>query len=490
MRLGGLSAISIEEDWNGQADNVMPLSPESTQTPERKVYIETLGCQMNQNDSELMLGLLAPEGFTPVDNRHAADLVIINTCQIRGSAEDKAYSYLGAWKKLKDKNPQVRIAMAGCVAQQTQDEVFKRSPFVDIVIGTQNIHELPQLVRNAFGDTDTKRLLAVDKQKPKSTYDYIEDITPIRKSKTQAWVTIIEGCDYFCTYCVVPYTRGRQISRPAQSILDEVKSLADQGYKEITLLGQTVDAYGKDFDHAYGLANLLEAIHEAVPDIARIRFMTSHPLDLSDDIIDAMAHLPRVMEYIHIPMQAGNNEILQRMRRGYTREQYFDLIDKIRDKIPQVAISGDFIVGFPGETHEQFLETVDAVKRVRFDASNTAAYSARKQTPAGIWESKGEGVVPESEKDERLKQLNAVISEYALAVNQTYQGQIVEVLVEGKSKRKKYDRWQGRTRTNKVVNFDSPLSGIDLTGELVSIRVLEAHAWALQGEHLVTAKTR
>lgn len=453
---------------------------------ERKVYIETLGCQMNKNDSELMLGLLAKEGFSPAEDKHEADLVIINTCQIRANAEDKAYSYLGAWKKLKRKNPHVKIAMSGCVAQQTKDEVFDRAPFVDIVFGTQNIQDLPELVRKAFDIPKAKNLVAVDKQKPKSTYDYIEDVAPVRESTVSAWVTVIEGCDYFCTYCVVPYTRGRQISRPAQSILDEVKQLADAGYKEICLLGQTVDAYGKDFEgKAYGLANLLEDIHEQVPEIPRIRFMTSHPLDMNDAIIDAIAHLPRVMEYIHIPMQAGNNEVLERMRRGYTREQYFDLIDKIRDRIPGVAISGDFIVGFPGETEEQFLDSMDAVRRVRFDGSNTAAYSARKQTPAGIWELKGEGVIPDVVKQDRLKRLNDVITESSFAINQTYQDTVVEVLVEGKSVRKKFDRWRGRTRNNKVVNFSSPLTNTDLTGELLKVRIIQPQPWALQGEHIV-----
>ncbi len=450
----------------------------------RKVYIETLGCQMNQNDSELMFGLLAQEGFEPTDDRKDADLIIINTCQIRGNAEDKAYSYLGAWNKLKRKNPDIRIAMAGCVAQQTKDEVFKRSPFVDIVIGTQNIHDLPNLVRKAFSTDNTGHVMAVDKQKARSTYDYIADIAPVRQSKTSAWVTIIEGCDYFCTYCVVPYTRGRQISRPAASILDEVKQLADSGYKEITLLGQTVDSYGKDFDgQRYGLAHLLEDIHEQAPEIARIRFMTSHPLDLSDEIIRAVADLPRVMEFIHIPMQAGNNAVLERMRRGYTKEQYFDLMDRIRDMIPGVAISGDFIVGFPGETEAQFQETLDAVYRSRPDACNTASYSARKQTPAGIWETKGEGVISEAEKDDRLQRLNAVIAEVALSINQGYADQTVEVLVEGKSKRQQFDRWRGRTRTNKVVNFDSPVSGHDFTGELLQVKITGVGAWAFQGVH-------
>lgn len=464
----------------------------------RKVYVETLGCQMNENDSELMVGLLAPLGFSQTPDRKEADLAIINTCQIRANAEDKAYSYLGAWGKLKENRPGMRIAMAGCVAQQTQDDVFERMPFVDMVIGTQNIHDLPKLVRKAFPDLvdsideeplnldEPLRLLATDRQKPKSTYEYFDNVVPERQNKVSAWVTIIEGCDYFCTYCVVPYTRGRQISRPVQSILDEVKQLADLGYQEITLLGQTVDAYGRDFtDKHYSLANLLEDIHEQAPTIPRIRFMTSHPLDLTDDIIDAIAALPRVMEYIHIPMQAGSNEILERMRRGYTREQYFDLVDKIRNKIPGVAITGDFIVGFPGETEAQFEESLDAIRRARFDLANTAAYSARKQTPAGIWEERGEGVITTAEKDRRLIRMNDVIAEVGLAQNLPYYGQTVEVLVEGKSHRKHIDKWRARTRTNKLVHFEYPDKSVDLTGKLVNVTIDKVGGFSMQAQPIL-----
>lgn len=464
----------------------MTIMRPETETAEKTVFIETLGCQMNQNDSELMLGLLAKEGFEAIDNPKQADLVIINTCQIRANAEDKAYSYLGAWGKLKRKNPHVKIGMAGCVAQQTQDDVFERAPYVDFVIGTQNIHQLPQLVRKAFGSEKALHEALTDKQKDKSTYDFVTDIAPIRQSKHSAWVTIIEGCDYFCTYCVVPYTRGRQISRSPESILSELKQLAEQGYQEVTLLGQTVDSYGKDFtDKNYGLAQLLYDIAKQAPQIPRIRFMTSHPLDLNDDIIEAIATLPNVMEYIHIPMQAGNNEILERMRRGYSKEQYFELIDKLRDRIPHVAISGDFIVGFPGETEEQFQESMDAVRRAQFDSANTAVYSARKQTPAGIWEERGEGVISREVKDDRLQRLNAVITEVALTRNLPYSGQTVEVLVEGKSTRKKFtDRWRARTRTNKIVNFDA-VDNTNLLGQLVHVKIEKAHAWSLLGSLVV-----
>jgi tRNA-2-methylthio-N6-dimethylallyladenosine synthase len=449
--------------------------------PPRKVYLETLGCQMNFNDSEVMLGLLRTEGFERVEDREQADLLIVNTCQIRGSAEDKAFSYLGAWGKLKARNPRIKIAMAGCVSQQNKDTIFKRAPYVDIVFGTQNIHELPELVRKAFNGESN--ILAVDRQKPRSTYDYINDVAPVRESDISAWVTIIEGCDYFCTYCVVPYTRGRQISRSPESIIREVLNLAAHGFKEITLLGQTVDSYGKDFtDRQYGLADLLEELSE-ISGIERIRFMTSHPLDLNDRIIQAVADLPKVMEYIHIPMQAGDDEILARMKRGYTAQQYYDLVHKIYDKVPNAAVSGDYIVGFPGETDAQFQRTVESVALSGIHNANTAAYSPRKQTPAAIWEARGEEI-PEAVKEERLQILIAAIREQSFKMNRPYLGQTVEILVEGKSKRNP-SRLTGRTRTNKVVNFDTPFSEDALVGQLVAVKITEALPFSLLGEMVV-----
>ncbi|HEY9685785.1 MAG TPA: tRNA (N6-isopentenyl adenosine(37)-C2)-methylthiotransferase MiaB [Coleofasciculaceae cyanobacterium] len=453
-----------------------------SQTPTRKVFLETLGCQMNFNDSEVMLGLLQKEGFEPVADKHAADLLIVNTCQIRGSAEDKAFSHLGTWGKMKARNPKIKIAMAGCVSQQTKDAIFKRAPYVDIVFGTQNIHELPELVRKAFDGE--RHILAVDRQKPRSTYDYLTDVTPVRESDMSAWVTIIEGCDYFCTYCVVPYTRGRQISRAPESIIREVFRLAEHGFKEITLLGQTVDSYGKDFeDRQYDLADLMHELSE-INGIERIRFMTSHPLDLNDRIIEAVATLPKVMEYIHIPMQAGDDEILTRMKRGYTSRQYYDLVAKIYDRIPGVAVTGDYIVGFPGETDEQFRNTVESVALSDIHAANTAAYSPRKQTPAAIWEQRGEEV-PDDIKQERLQILNEAIRVQALKKNLAYQNQVVEVLVEGKSKRNPA-RLTGRTRSNKVVNFDTAFSEDALAGQLVQVRIHESLPFSLTGEMVET----
>ncbi|MEM0950711.1 MAG: tRNA (N6-isopentenyl adenosine(37)-C2)-methylthiotransferase MiaB [Cyanobacteria bacterium P01_H01_bin.74] len=472
-----LSSAETPQHLITQAIPEQIVKSEKVVKPAKKVYLETMGCQMNLNDSELMLGLLAKEGFVQVKDWQAADLLIMNTCQIRGAAEDKAYSHLGVWGKRKAKNPHLKIAMAGCVAQQTKKAVFERAPYVDIVFGTQNIHELPGLVRDAFSGNN--RVLAVNRQKARTTYDYLTDITPMRDSDISAWVTIIEGCDYFCTYCVVPYTRGRQISRSPESVLREVFTLAEHGFKEITLLGQTVDAYGKDFSNrAYGLANLLTDI-SAVNGIERIRFMTSHPLDLTDDIIDAVAQLPKVMEYIHIPMQAGDNTILERMKRGYTAEQYYALVEKIVKKVPDVAVSGDYIVGFPGETDAQFQRTVDSVSRSGIHLANTAIYSPRKQTPAGIWENRGQKIET-AVKQDRLQRLNTAIGQQSHQINKGYLGQAVEVLVEGPSKRNS-QRLTGRTRNNKVVNFSSPFSEAQLVGQRVLVTVTEAFPFSMTG---------
>jgi tRNA-2-methylthio-N6-dimethylallyladenosine synthase len=440
---------------------------------------------MNFSDSELMLGLLAREGFVPVADRDSADLLILNTCQIRQNAEDKAFSYLGAWAKLKRRRPEVKIAMAGCVSQQVKEAVFQRAPYVDIVLGTQNLQDLPRLVRRAFAGE--RHVLAVDRQRPRSTYDYFTDVAAVRASDISAWVTIIEGCDYFCTYCVVPYTRGRQISRPAASVLDEVQQLAARGFKEITLLGQTVDAYGKDFNQRqlYRLSHLLQDISQT-PGIERIRFMTSHPLDLTDDLIAVVADLPNVMEYIHIPMQSGDDGVLARMRRGYTASQYYALVEKLYHKIPGVAVSGDYIVGFPGETEAAFAQTLASVAISNICRANTAAYSARKQTPAAVWERRDEGQeVPADIKKERLARLNQAIEAQARDFNQAYLHQRVEVLVEGLSERNR-QRFTGRTRSNLVVNFDSPHATAweeaDWVGRVVTVEITETSAWSLLGQ--------
>lgn len=461
---------------------VSDIDAASVNNQQRKVFVETQGCQMNEADGELMLGLLAREGFVAVSTPEQADLVILNTCQIRELASDKAFSQLGRWGKLKRKKPELKIAMAGCVAQQVGHTVFERMPYVDIVYGTQNIHDLPRLVRQVF-DEGEHHVIALDKQKEHSTFDYFEDVTQVRQgSSATAWVTIIEGCNYFCTYCVVPYTRGRQISRKPESILAEIQRLADDGVKEVCLLGQTVDAYGHDFnDRRYDLADLFHAVHD-IQKIQRIRFMTSHPLDLSDRIIDAIATLPKVMESVHIPMQSGDTEVLRRMRRGYAAEEYYALTDKLHARIPGVSITGDYIVGFPGETHEQFMESVYSLSRSGQYMANTAAYSARLQTPAAIWENRyADQAVADEVKQVRLQTLNDVITKQATALNAQWLGRATEIMVEGPSRRNP-NRLTGRNRQGRIVNFNVATHvATPQVGDLINIDITETYAFSLLG---------
>ena len=337
----------------------------------KSYYIETLGCQMNKSDSEKIAGILNSLGYEKNDSPEGSSLLVMNTCSIRAASENKAYSHLGVWKKLKKKNPDVKIAMCGCVAEQTKEKVFIKAPHVDFIFGTKNIHDLPQLLNE-----------------PSAGY------RPARKKGLSAWLPIIEGCDYFCTYCVVPYTRGRQISRHPQDIIKEAREIASEGFGEIVLLGQTVDSYGNDLnDKEINLAYLLKELNK-IDEIVRIRFVTSHPADITDELIHTVKDLGKVCEYFHIPMQSGNNEVLKQMRRPYTREYYLELVNKIRAEMPDVGITSDFIAAFPGETEEQFMDTISIIDEIMFDHCNTAAYSPRRQTPAAVWKDQ----VPYEEK--------------------------------------------------------------------------------------------
>lgn len=436
---------------------------------EKLVYIETLGCQMNKSDSERMLGMLADLGYTATDNEKEADLLIINTCNIRQLSADKAYSQLGFWKKLKQQKPSLKICMCGCVAQQDKEEVRRRAPYVDLVFGTLNIPALPELIKRIEND---EKVVAIEKT-PISRNE--EKSRIIRATSLNAWVPIIDGCDYFCTYCVVPYVRGRQRSRDWDLIIGEVQDAVKQGFKEITLLGQTVDSYGRDVaDEKITLANLLREISQ-IDDLLRIRFVTSYPTDISDDLIDAVASIDKVCEYFHIPMQSGSNEVLKNMRRRYTREEYLDICNKIRSRVDNVAITSDFIVGFPGETQEQFEETISIIDEAQLDYSNTAAYSPRKQTPAATWRDR---FIPDEIKKERLRILNNKVKSYSKVSNSKYLGKTLEVLVEENKKENASNILTGRTRNNKVVHFEGTP---DMIGTLVNVKMDEALDWCLKG---------
>lgn len=437
---------------------------------QKLVYIETLGCQMNKSDSERIYGMLSKLGYSPVEDEKKADLLIINTCNIRQLSADKAYSQLGYWNKLKKNKPELKICMCGCVAQQDKELVRKRAPYVDLVFGTLNIPALPDLIKRIEAD---EKVVAIEKN-PISRDD--EDKTIIRAKSLNAWIPIIDGCDYFCTYCVVPYVRGRQRSRNFDAIIQEAHDVSKQGFKEITLLGQTVDSYGRDTnDPKITLANLLTEISK-IDDILRIRFVTSYPTDISDDLIETVASIDKVCEYFHIPMQSGSNEVLKNMKRRYTREEYLDICNKIRSKVDNVAITSDFIVGFPGETQEQFEETLSIIEEAQLDYSNTAAYSPRRQTPAATWRDR---FIPLEVKKERLRILNQKVKDYSKVSNAKYIGKTLEVLVEEQKQENAKNIMTGRTRNNKVVHFPGDESMI---GTLVDVKMTEALDWCLKGE--------
>lgn len=457
------------------------------QRTKKKVFIETLGCQMNIADTERMLGMLEEIEYYPTDIMEEADLSILNTCSIREHAVDKMRSYVGKWDKLR--KPGSLIAVSGCVAQQEGENLVKDIRTVDLLVGTHNIHRLPDLIIKAEELHEAaiqQGVEGAEENRGKYSRPQVAEIweelpeiipeTPIfRKTKHYAWVNIIYGCNYKCTYCIVPKTRGEQRSRPIKEIIDEVQVLADEGFIEIVLLGQNVDGYGSDTGSS--LSELLRAVH-AVEGIQRIKFLTSHPCDMTFELIETVAALPKVSNYFHVPIQAGNNEILKRMARRYTFERYMELVNYIRKLMPDATITGDIIVGFPGETHEQFMDSVKAVQEIRYDACNTAVYSPRPYTPAATWDDP----VSFEEKNERIRFLNSVISEVAEAQSKRYLDTIQQVLVEGPSERNPA-RLAGRISDNKITNIDcDPADHHKYIGKLCDVKITKAHAWALRGE--------
>jgi tRNA-2-methylthio-N6-dimethylallyladenosine synthase len=424
----------------------------------RKVSITTFGCQMNFHDSEKMAGILQSEGYSLTDNQKEADLIIFNTCSIRQKAEQKFLSHLGRLKSLKKRRPGLKIAVAGCIAQQMGEELFKRAPHVDYVIGPQNLHKVRDIIR------EEKPFTALEENP-----EIAELELPVsRKEKGRAWVSIMYGCDNFCTYCIVPYTRGRETSRPSESILGEIKQLAQEGFKEVTLLGQNVNSYRSDTD----FPGLLRKIND-IEGIERIRFVTSHPRDLSDALIEAIAGLDKVCEHIHLPLQSGSTRILGLMNRGYTRDEYMAKINKLREKVPGIAITSDIIAGFPTETEKDHKETVDALKEIKFDGIFAFKFSPRPGTAA----SQMDGQLPEEVKLERLQEILRLQDDITLEKNKTLEGSLVEVLVEGTSDTDR-NKLTGRTRTNKIVNFTGDNN---TTGEIITVKILKAMRHSLEG---------
>ncbi|MEM8806984.1 MAG: tRNA (N6-isopentenyl adenosine(37)-C2)-methylthiotransferase MiaB [Cyanobacteria bacterium P01_G01_bin.38] len=444
----------------------------------RRYHITTFGCQMNKADSERMAGILEDMGLTWTEDPMAADLVLYNTCTIRDNAEQKVYSYLGKQAKRKQADPNVTLVVAGCVAQQAGESLLRRVPELDLVMGPQHANRLGDLLEQVF---DGAQVVATE------PIHIIEDITkPRRDSKITAWVNVIYGCNERCTYCVVPSVRGVEQSRTPEAIRAEMEVLGQQGYKEVTLLGQNIDAYGRDLPgttpggrHLHTLTDLLYFVHD-VPGIERIRFATSHPRYFTERLIEACAELPKVCEHFHIPFQSGDNDVLKAMSRGYTHEKYRRIIDTVRRYVPDAAISADAIVGFPGETEDQFQNTLRLVDDIGFDLLNTAAYSPRPNTPAALWDNQ----LDEETKRDRLQRLNHLVSTKAAERSQRYAGRIEEVLVEDTNP-KNPAQVMGRTRTNRLTFCQGDIG--ELKGQTVKVRITEVRPFSLTGERVAAA---
>lgn len=431
-------------------------------------YIETHGCQANQRDSETIAGLLDKMGFVASKDENA-DLFIINTCAVREGAEDKVFGKLGSLKRIKKERKDFVIGLCGCMAQEekTVERILDKYHQVDLIFGTHNITSLPKLLSDIYEREKKKAIEVYSKEG-----EIIEDVPVTRFMNHKAWVNIMYGCDKFCTYCIVPYTRGKERSRLLEDIVKEVKQLKDDGYKEICLLGQNVNSYGKDLKLGYGFDKLLREV--AKTGIKRIRFMTSHPYDFNDDMIDAIKDNPNICPYIHLPVQSGSNNILKKMNRKYTIEEYKDLFDRLKAKLPNFAYTTDIIVGFPNESDEDFKATLDIIDYCKYDNCFTFIYSKRSGTPACNIEDS----ISREVKEKRLQELNKKVTYYANLNNQKYQGKIVEVLVDGPSKKNK-DIYSGYTLDNKLVNF----VGNDIkVGDLVDVKITEVMSFSLNGE--------
>lgn len=434
----------------------------------KKYFIKTYGCQMNEHDSENIKAILEDMSFMEADNMEDADLILLNTCAIRENAHNKVFGMIGRIKHMKETKPHLIAGICGCMAQEESvvNEILSKYKWLDIVFGTHNIHNLPNILFNAM----SKKELEIEVYSIEG--DIIENIPVKRDSKYKAWINIMYGCDKFCTYCIVPYTRGKQRSRTPEYILNEVKDLVVKGYKEVTLLGQNVNAYGKDLDIDYRMENLLEDV--AKTGIERIRFVTSHPWDFTDNMIDVIKKYPNIMPYIHLPLQSGSNRILKLMGRRYTKENYLELYSKLKKALPYSSITTDIIVGFPGETEEDFQDTLDIVNTCKFDSAFTFIFSPRKGTPA----EKMKDNVSLEVKNNRLQILNELINKYSNEANKKYLDKIVPVLIEGTSE-KDDSMLMGYTDTMKLVNVKGDKKYI---GQIIDVKINEIKTWSMDGE--------
>lgn len=434
-------------------------------------YIETWGCQMNEEDSEKVSGMLIPVGYKRTTDKENADIIIFNTCCVRENAEQKVDGNIGALKTMKKENPKLVIAVIGCMMQQDgmAKHIIKKFPFVDIIIGTYNAYKFPEYLKR-IQNGESSIIDIWDKEG-----NIIEGIPIDRENNIKGFVTIMYGCNNFCTYCIVPYVRGRERSRKPEDIIKEITSMVDKGYKEITLLGQNVNSYGKDLNPKIDFSQLLMRINN-IENLERIRFLTSHPKDLSNEVIEVIAQGDKICEQVHLPVQSGSSNLLNKMNRHYDREKYLELVKNIRNTIHNVGLTTDIIVGFPGETEEDFAETLSLMEEVKFNQAFTYLYSKRKGTPAYDMLEQ----VPDDVKHERFNRLVEVVNRNCAIRNKECIGKIVEVLVEGHSKNDK-SKLTGRTRNGKVVNFEGNNKAV---GTLVSVLITDAHSFSLMGEEI------
>ncbi len=438
----------------------------------KKVYIQTYGCQMNQYDSERIAQVMSRAGYVQTDRIDAADVILLNSCTVRDKAEQKVYSALGGWKEFKDAREGVIMGVGGCVAQQEGENLLKRVPHLDLVFGTHNIHKLPEMVDQA--QTSRTRPVEIAFYRDPSYMEAADGRTQVHGVK--AFVTIMQGCNKVCSFCIVPHVRGREVSRPSANIIAEIESLVAQGVIEVMLLGQNVNSYGKLTPGELSFAELLARV-DSIEGLRRIRFTTSHPQDLSPELTEAFARLDNLCEHLHLPVQSGSDSVLGRMRRGYTRQEYLDRIQRLRQRCPEVALSTDIIVGFPGETDEEFDATLELLERVGYDEIYSFMYSPRPQTvSAKIYEDDVSGHV----KKERLTKVQKFQREISLAKNRGRIGAIEEILVDGSSKLKN-GQIMGRTRNNRIVNVTS---SENVMGQLLPVRITGATANSLLGEVL------
>ena len=432
----------------------------------RKYFIRTYGCQMNVHDSENIKAILEMMSFEETDTFEEADFILLNTCAIRENAHNKMFGFLGRVKHLKETKPHIITAICGCMAQEENvvEDLMKKYKWVDIVFGTHNIHRLPYILERSMARCE-QEIEVFSKEG-----EVIENIPAKRDSNYKAWVNIMFGCDKFCTYCIVPYTRGKQRSRKPEYIIEEIEDLVKRGYLEVTLLGQNVNAYGKDLEEKTTMGELLESV--AKTGIQRIRFMTSHPWDFDDKMIEVISKYDNIMPYVHLPLQSGSNRILKLMGRRYTKEKYLELVSKLKKTIPNLALTTDIIVGFPGETEEDFKDTLEIVKKCQYDSAFTFIFSPRVGTPAA----KMEDNTSMDEKNKRLQELNNLVNTYANQKNQEYLGKKVKVLIEGTGEK---GNLMGYTDTMKLVNVDGDSSFI---GKIVDVEITDVKTWSLDGK--------